>query len=522
MKNYIYYCFFSILFFASCSDEILIEDEVISNTETSSNHTKASPTISEYFDWENDTYIWYGGTQLMLPWASTNAEIPLDIKPDFKKSDGWKLLYNSFMLNESDPFFALYNVYTGLIRVYIYPTNQQYPNNTYTFGIGLATNSCSTSALNFSWAKALPIETKKTNPYLYKPGWCSTMTSTPYGIQNNYWYYNEFEIAYDPNLSSLNRDNIELQLRMLITEKSFTESTGTIAGTIEGTFTMPQSGASGGILSSMASSINFNSLDDFKINLPSKEVASKYLTDQVAKQANSTLKGLLNTGLSKIGSAIKTSNPILGLVTSGIFSPKSYTPGSINLDFEAKTKTTGTITSSYAGPSKASLIYPGVAIGSSTIGGLMPHYNKLIGVWNIDKTPIIRYGYTYYDAMEPMRHTEASLDLQSFNVLINPEVTNTENATVRVVSKDLILYDTGGLYEFGGTLINSSELNTYKSQWIGVKCGGSPRRTAGHINLPLKGKWAVRVTIAIKPEGNSDEIILIKEFAPNLVFDASI
>lgn len=527
MKHLFIYFIFSAFMFTSCNEENIFElnPEETQNTKITQNGTKAAPIVSQYFDWENDTYIWYNSNQLLLPWASTNTEIPLEIKPDFKKVDGWRLLYNTFMLNESDPFFALYNVYTGLVRIYIYPTNQQYPNNTYTFGLGIATTSGNeTSAMNFTWPEAKSSEDKQANPYVYKPGWNSNITSTPYGIQNNYWYYNEFEIAYDPNIKNLSRGNLEMQLRMLITNKSYTESQGSITGTIEGTFTMPNSGSSGGILSSIASQIKIDSLVPFKINVPTKEGATKFLQDQATKQANSTLKNLINTGLSQIGNPIKTSNPILGLVSSAIFSPKSYSPGTINLDFNAKTKESGTITTSYTGPSKGGLIYPGLKVGTTNIGGILPHYDTIIGVWNIDQRPIVRYGYTYYDAWDPYRRTAAMLDQNSYNVIINDALTNNLNANVRIVSKDLILYDKskGALLEYGGTLINSSGDYTYKGQKMGVISGGSPRPSAGKIKIPLKGIWRVRITIAIKPEGNTDEIILIKEFEPTLLFDSNI
>ncbi|HPN20868.1 MAG TPA: hypothetical protein PK758_03090, partial [Tenuifilaceae bacterium] len=383
-----------VLIITSCEKENDLSNPNVTFNENLGASSKSTPYPSVYFDWENANTIDYKGNSISLPWNSTNTTVPLDIKPDIKYSEGWRLLYNDFPYATSDPFFALYNIYTGIMRIYLLPTNYQFPNNSFTFGIGVNTSTgYSTSALNFSWALSLPIDNKSGNPYLYKVPWCSVVGQTPLSLTSNYWYCCEFEFAYDPSITSLTRDNLEIAFATQIIQKSYVETSGTINGTIKGTFTMPKSNEAGGIISALGNGISLDNLFKGKVNLPAMADIRTYLLSLAAKQASSTLKSVYSTAASNlIGSKLKSDNKILDLIGSMIYSPGSSTPGYVNLDFNAQTKTSGTITTNYTGPLKSSLIYPGIQYGSSTVGGLLPYYNKNIGVWNINTQPTVEYG----------------------------------------------------------------------------------------------------------------------------------
>lgn len=524
MKRFLLLSYLFVVFIISSCEQNYELLETSNNKEVSIDLEKATPDPSVHFDWENVNTINYKGSSIPLPWNSTNTTVPLDIKPDIKYSEGWRLLYNDFPYAVSDPFFALYNIYTGIMRVYLLPTNYQFPNNSFSFGIGVNTaTGYSTSALNFSWAMSLPANSKSSNPYLYKIPWCSTVGQAPLSLMNNYWYCSEFEFAYDPAITSLTRDKLELAFATQIIQKSYVETTGTINGTINGTFTMPKSNEAGGIISALGNGISLNNLFEGKVSIPAMANIKTYLLSLAAKQVSSTLKTLYtNAAANLIGNRLRSDNKLLDLMGSLIYTPGSSTPGYINLDFKAQTTTSGTITTGYSGPLKNSLIFPGIQAGTSTIGGLLPYYNKNLGVWNINTQPTVEYGNAYWDEMEPYRYQDYSLLPNSFSVTFNPEVQQT-GAICRVVSKELIFYDSNGmLYNWGGTLINTDGGDTYKGTSFGLIWGGSPRPSAGSAKLSPRGSWRVRVTIGIKPTGFTDEILLIKEFVPKLVYNSML
>ncbi len=72
-----------------------------------------------------------GHPAVPVPWSDqTIQELrPPGLRYDYKKSDGWELVCNSFSdtLDSANPFFILYNKYRGVIRYYTYNVIESNP-----------------------------------------------------------------------------------------------------------------------------------------------------------------------------------------------------------------------------------------------------------------------------------------------------------------------------------------------------------------------------------------------------------
>lgn len=109
----------------SCSrDEVSIDENIYKGIATRS-------IVPDEFDWEEVDVMPTPENQstINLPWdgaGSLATTYGNDVLFDFKKNDGWTLLYNTFTTKSTaplvNPYFILYNKYNGLLRVYLYTT----------------------------------------------------------------------------------------------------------------------------------------------------------------------------------------------------------------------------------------------------------------------------------------------------------------------------------------------------------------------------------------------------------------
>ncbi|ULT26581.1 hypothetical protein KUH03_06935 [Sphingobacterium sp. E70] len=184
------------------------------NSIGSIDHSKVKAGIpSYYFDWETADFMPgpAGSPKVLVPWASgANRSFPDELAFDFKKKDGWVLLYNSFNQTfESSPkFFTLYNKFNGLIRFYLYiPPGTPAPSSYFSDGLSIAGGGKS-SILNFGNDVADITKTV---------GSISRIQNFQLQATGS-WYLSQYELAYDPNISQLTPENIVfcgIQLRQI-------------------------------------------------------------------------------------------------------------------------------------------------------------------------------------------------------------------------------------------------------------------------------------------------------------------
>lgn len=124
-KNYLILLFSLCMALCSCSrDEVSIDENIYKGIATRS-------IVPDEFDWEEVDVMPTPENQstINLPWdgaGSLATTYGNDVLFDFKKNDGWTLLYNTFTTKSTaplvNPYFILYNKYNGLLRVYLYTT----------------------------------------------------------------------------------------------------------------------------------------------------------------------------------------------------------------------------------------------------------------------------------------------------------------------------------------------------------------------------------------------------------------
>ncbi len=101
-----------------------------------------------FTDWENVEYVkihspYYtqGSQNVRTPWASNflDTNIPEEIAENVKKKDGWEMAFS--LIGDPDHneqnYFALYNRYLGILRVFLYVTDPSTTGSEYNFEVTL-------------------------------------------------------------------------------------------------------------------------------------------------------------------------------------------------------------------------------------------------------------------------------------------------------------------------------------------------------------------------------------------------
>ena len=357
--------------------------------------TKA-PETPETFDWEN-----LGGkmptpqTQLIrVPWyiddGCLSAFYEPDIVYDYKKIDGWRLVYSSFRTTGPDlknPYFALYNIYRGTLRIYRYMNNISYSNSTYMeCAIGLNGNRRS-SILNFLGEEIVDA-TKKTQSFkeiMPKP----FLGGAP--LTNDQWYMVEYELAYDPSLKDASTEDIWLEFKtdsynissINIGGSSKTSITGTIGASSSssnlrdkmwGLVKKEKSTAANGIVGIIGSAL---------LNKHIVEGSGTYDGSNDLGFNKTMFKDLLS-GVTSMTSAFYGGIPKLGgALLNAVFGGSSgSSPQAVTLKGETTYSLVGTASDNSVVNFSAKII-PGIAT-QDNIDGQLPLYNKLLGIVNYE------------------------------------------------------------------------------------------------------------------------------------------
>lgn len=523
-KLYLFICLSIGLF--SCNQENSLVETDNDTSEASLRAINQNQNIA--FDWEDIDRIQLLNVtgSVILPWYNAAAgQVPFYIIEDYKKKDGWVMVYNFCTdPNEYEDrkyYLMFYNKLTGLFRVFYYNKNNTTNGSSTFWQMGLSSAS---KYLNSVGHFTLPLD---------KVGPQSTYTTNMTTVESKSIYYGwncfDIELAYDPNIKN-QRQLFNIGLH----DKSLSEVvlTGDVDLKSEGT-----------IISTSSS----NPVKDMT-NSAAKQVG-KAATTKIGKMLGDKkiLPLISNTAISTI-----LGGGVGSLVSSGINLVFGSFLGKSNK--ETKTvqdlsfKTTGTITingtissnlSSAALPIQ-NLVMP----GSQTTSGdrLLPVYNKPLGVWNIEKTPIIivekaawalgenRGIYSYSQAMY--------IDRSSIVVNINPETQEMINKYE--VSSEIIYYykyngnlnwnnDTYPEYEISkGELIykdNDNEFYRYpKLNYNGGTPSYDPPFNPGVIQcMPhnitsgrIKKNFVIKITLTLYPKADygTDPIIMTRTYIP--------
>lgn len=490
------------------------------------------------FDWETADYMPTpaGSPTILVPWASgSNQLFPDEIAFDYKKADGWNLIYNTFSPTQitSPNFFALYNKYRGIIRFYLYlPPGSPYASSYFSDGLGV-TDGYPCSIMNFSKETIDPENIQKS----------VTKIQNYQILSTGAWYACQYELAYDPYIAKANHENLNFVWSVYSTNLSEIVLNGTSNGTLTGTVGTANSGGFnlGSLLGNLGNTaIHLAGYKAIKaLDLPK----SKVFGTDVTKSIEDGIKGGLSGAVKGFFSAI-----LGGSATS---------PQVVDLKLKVETNLTGSIKSN-TGIVNQRLAMPG-SLNSNTIGYL-PVYNKILGVLDFSVAPILfvaNQKVLIYEApgTEQKYIDDYSLahfhgSLSGITLAINPEVTN-DGTTVKVTRIDVLVpfkqrYASYGPPSEKTTIQRFLDRNdpewpmptNYGKEIIGEEIyayGSSTNMTDTRITFKVQHRQdysigtgyynatnlegiRIRYTILVTPGNGSKPITIIKTVKPTLEF----
>ncbi len=379
MKKVIYVLI--LLLLLSCQEyvPVLSEEASISNT------SRASANQSVYFDWESqpNSQILINGQQVKLPWyPGAMTQIPNFILEDYKKEDGWEMIYNFCTAHNEEHLNTLffYNKFTSKLRVFYYNENPVTSGTTTFAQLTLLQNS---KILNFSSDKSdLALDTNGPTSVV-----TSNITSTEARSIGYGWNCFEVELAYDPFVPQ-NRQT--MSFAFFDKHISSIQMNGTAYATSKATFITTE---------------NSNPFNDAikGISNASGSAAEGLINDLFESSTEETrainfipilgaaVKGLATLGVNAL---LKASTNRFNKQTQKITTIDIKTEGNFNID--------GTITGTQSAviPPIAGLLYPGVSENNRISQDIYPVYDVNLGVWNVRSTPIVKI----YDRYRPFMY----------------------------------------------------------------------------------------------------------------------
>lgn len=417
-----------ILLFASCQKDAL--DEYISDSVPK---TRAIPTLS--FDWENADWMPTppGQSRIPSPWMGAGSILPeygADITNDRYKTDGWELLYNTFDPNAPgeliNPYFVLYNKYRGLIRIYLYLTTEFVAPSSYLLEtISIDTNN-PTSMLRFL-GKDIIDATESPTSYTQVEGRLDNGSSP---LASRKWYMMQYELAYDPNISSYNPNYMYLSWNINYCNIAGINLGGEQVGTIAGTIGVADASTTLQTVKSettnITSTVGSGVLSGIGVNFLDKNAIGENgdnklgLPKTVFKEIFSGIKSALSGSVQDLPKAL--AKGILNI----IFGSTTTQPIPVNLQFKTQITMEGTLAEQGAFPSAPFTFWiPGINV-SSSMPGYIPLYNKSLGVLNITQEPYLSPSFTrlLVDEINQIYDVYAIYRIPDFSqlLIINPEV----------------------------------------------------------------------------------------------------
>ena len=475
--------------------------------------------VPETFDWENEDYMPTPSTQtILVPWATGSGGLDafygLDVVLDYKKVDGWKQVYSSFKSsgpNLIDPYFVLYNVYRGTLRIYIYLTSitNNYSSYIQDYVYLNTLGSVSSPILNYLGSVFVDkdINIKAFNSIRPKP------LSGGSPLANNQWYMIEYEMAYDPGIGNLTYDQIRFQISSdysnIETINLSGEEKTEISGTIGASSTSAQNLISSELSSAkkgVAGIIGYqvlNALGKIPTNGATSNnkvgIDSLFFTNLV-----SAVTGMVNTFFSGIPSFAYS---LLNAIICG----SSSTAGSmVSLKAETEIQLEGSATNSGA-VGNWSMYIPGTYI-PGTVQGYIPLYNEPMGVFyysgnntlymqqqtGVWPLEIERNGVTeYYTESITLREIAFDPDGENYahNLIFNPAVE--ELADISVVKEDLITR-----YPNGNFTVNELEIEGYVTDCPYIN----------NYPIPNNLEYGVRFLVEVQPKSGAPASYIYKTF----------
>lgn len=440
-----------------------------------------TPIPTYPLSWHTISYMPHPSLVIRAPWqAGVSARISNDILHDYNPADGWELVYNTFSSStaSSTLFFALYNKYRGLLRVYYYSKDDVSSIFTDYLRARLELEGSmisSSPVLNFASASAVDIASNN----------MSGVVMIPFQAMSNTWFAFEFELAYDSNISS--RTFSQLAARLDIHAISITQVN--LDGTMSGSLT--------GNVASSSTSLGIN--PNFSGNTTNYNNSTIINGEADSNKLNigTIIKNGIKSGLTS-GLAGLASNFL-----SGIFSMTSGSENVTKMSLDLNQNLTGSFTSG-VGITAVSIPFTGTLspIGSGA-------YSSPQGVFNLVGKPTIRVTKIHQRRLnssgaeiEPLISYQYEIVSGTVNEVFNPAIIpslgSISNKKYEVVVEDHASVTYNGTKEVSGSL--NITTGTF------VKAGPEPLTPIG-----------VRISFKLTPSNGSNFVFHAKTFTANII-----
>lgn len=373
--NFIWALGMMTLMFASCSDRIenitesnesVLANELyakgyvypLSKAYQAMNPITRSGETSFETDWENKQFVYtYSGEKANLPWANvTDSNIPLDIALDVKKADGWQMLLHTLTNSPGGTrdlnYMVLYNIRTGILKVFYYIESNPQMNNA---GIWELSFSNSHQMFNATRDFTFPME-METNTHW---GCTNLVTNKTKGFLRG---WNSFQVllTYDQNENASDR-------YIDIITHSLNESKDSLLINMEG--------YSSGTIITQGSQNPLAEINN-KIATVAGKNAEEWINNKYgSKISPETRSAILAAGASAIVKA--GLNKLLDNFTATLKKPTET-----RSDVTITTTTTGKIVGNRAFNSSSPTTGLRTLFSESLVGGKL-------GAWNLTSTPTI-------------------------------------------------------------------------------------------------------------------------------------
>lgn len=367
MKKFYYFlAVISSCVYSSCSDTLLSD---VSPPKVEANVSgivyplkmKSRSLSSFETNWENQTTVTLkSGLPVILPWApNSDANLPVQMRDDIKKEDGWVFLLhtlgdNASTVNNNTNYMLFYNQRTSVLKVFYYLENVV--TNNYGFWM-IDLGTLNHQFFNHSNDLAVPMDVNYINYWQ-----CNNASSIFDLAFREGWNGFQVQLAYD---TTNDIENVELDIKTRNANISIHDLYGDFSGKIQGSIVSHGSvNPFQGIISDIAS------------------VFGNTATDYIKEEFNDTItssRTILESLVSGIGGAIVKDgiNKLFTNLTAGFSKPTTNIS-----DITLTTKITGNLKGTSQFNGSAPIMTYSAPFSTSDLG-------INLGVWNLASAPTI-------------------------------------------------------------------------------------------------------------------------------------
>lgn len=424
----------------------------------------------EEFDWE--TADWMptpsGQALIPMPWGgqgSISGFYGLDVVNDYHKKDGWRLVYSTFRdYGEEliDPYFVLYNVYRGTIRIYFFLTNPYIGESTYLQDMLTLnyTTGVTSNILSYLGNEIVDADEKVSRFEQIQP----KMLNGAAPLAGRRWYMMEYEIAYDPNIVNFTSEQVSLSWLLNYYDISDITLDGKIKGEIYGTI-----GGSDNFMSNVKSTVGKGVLSVVGLGTLEKLMIDKKTGENKIGLNNAAFKSIVEGVKNAISSSSAGLPGIAIGFLNSVFGGNSESSGQIvSLKSNSSVELSGKF-ASHGAVSSTPIDFkiPGTKIKPNS-SGYVPLYNEPLGVFFWKGGVTVQVNEFIRTTIEPddimwtgdyrVRH-QSAVDIQqdySEYVIVNPAVAKI--ADVSVISQKVYAISSNSVlssFPLSGTIYDS-------------------------------------------------------------------